>query len=90
MEEYQSEHLRESAMSPMHFAAAERLVAEHRTTHESAAARGRLRRLIARRHSTDTTPPAPAPKPVPAPSPVALTLASYRGEKRAPRERTVA
>jgi hypothetical protein len=80
-------------MSPMHYAAAERLVAEHRTAHEAAAARGRLRRLISRRHATETASPAgPAPvaEPVAAPTPVALTLASYHADKAEPRQRTVA
>jgi hypothetical protein len=79
-------------MSPMHYAVAERMVAEHRTAHELAASRGRLRRLIGRRRSTETPAPVPAPvpEPVAAPTPVALTLASYRVANAAPCERTVA
>lgn len=92
-------------MSPMHYAAAERLVAEHRTAHEAAAARSRLRRLFSRRQPAEPASPAAAadlvvapgpsasPSPTPTPSPVAMTLASYRLDKdeaAKPRERTVA
>jgi hypothetical protein len=59
-------------MSPMHFAAADRLVADQRAAHEAAASRGRLRRLVSRRSRSRTT--------LEPESPVALTLASYRVE----------
>jgi hypothetical protein len=69
----------------MHFAAAEHLVADHRAASEAAATRGRLRRLLSRRHHAPTTERPDVT------SPVALTLASYRTEPAKPaRMRTVA